>query len=187
MAALILVALSLGLSNFAAAIGIGVSGASASTRLKVAIVFGAFEAGMPVAGLALGRGLAAALGGAARWVSAGLLIATGAWALAQAIQAIQADRAGLTAGAPAGSPGTGRLIVTGLALSVDNLAVGFALGAFRVSLPVAVAVIGSVSIALSLAGLELGARIGARAGQRGELLGGLVLIAVGAAIAAGLI
>jgi putative Mn2+ efflux pump MntP len=40
---------------------------------------------------------------------------------------------------------------------------------------------------LSLAGLELGSRIGSRAGQRGELLGGLVLIAVGAAIAAGLI
>jgi putative Mn2+ efflux pump MntP len=40
---------------------------------------------------------------------------------------------------------------------------------------------------LSLIGLELGARIGARAGQRGELLGGLVLIAVGAAIAAGFI
>ncbi len=181
MPALILVALSLGLSNFAAAIGIGVSGGSARTRLKVGIIFGVFEAGMPVAGLALGRGLAGALGGAARWVSAGLLIATGAWALAQAI------RADGPADAPAGSQGTGRLIVTGLALSIDNLAVGFALGAFRVSLPVAIAVIGCVSIALSLAGLELGSRIGSRAGQRGELLGGLVLIAVGAAIAAGLI
>lgn len=181
MLALILVAVSLGLSNFAAAIGIGVSGASARTRLKVGIIFGAFEAGMPVAGLALGHGLAAALGGAAHWVSAGLLIATGAWALAQA------NRAGGPAAAPAGGQGTGRLVITGLALSIDNLAVGFALGAFRVSLPVAVAVIGSVSIALSLAGLELGARIGARAGQRGELLGGLVLIAVGVAVAAGLI
>jgi manganese efflux pump family protein len=179
--ALILVALSLGLSNFAAAIGIGVSGASARTRLKVGIIFGVFEAGMPVAGLALGRGLAGALGGAARWVSAGLLIVTGAWALAQAI------RADGPADDPARSQGTGRLIVTGLALSIDNLAVGFALGAFRISLPAAIAVIGCVSIALSLAGLELGSRIGSRVGQRGELLGGLVLIAVGAAIAAGLI
>jgi putative Mn2+ efflux pump MntP len=34
---------------------------------------------------------------------------------------------------------------------------------------------------------ELGARIGMRAGQRGELLGGLVLIGVGAAIGAGVI
>lgn len=181
MAALLLVALSLGLSNFAAAIGIGISGASARTRLKVGLIFGAYESGMPVAGLALGHGLAGTLGGAARWISAGLLIVTGAWSLAQAIRA---DPAGT---APAASQGTGQLLVTGLALSVDNLAVGFALGAFHVSLPVAIAIIGSVSIALSLAGLELGARIGTRAGRRGEVLGGLVLIAVGAGIAAGLI
>lgn len=181
MAALLLVALSLGLSNFAAAIGIGISGASARTRLKVGLIFGAFEAGMPVAGLAIGHGLARALGGAAHWVSAGLLIATGAWSLAQAIRADPADAA------PADGQGTGRLIVTGLALSTDNLAVGFALGAFHVSLPAAIAVIGSVSVALSLVGLELGARIGTRAGRRGEILGGLVLIAVGAAIAAGVL
>lgn len=181
MLALLLVALSLGLSNFAAAIGIGISGASARTRLKVGIIFGAFETGMPIAGLALGHGLARALGGTTRWISAGLLIATGAWALAQAI------RADAQAAAPASGQGISQLLVTGLALSTDNLAVGFALGAFRVSLVAAIAVIGGVSIALSLAGLELGAQIGARAGRRGELLGGLVLIAVGAAIAAGVL
>jgi putative Mn2+ efflux pump MntP len=49
----------------------------------------------------------------------------------------------------------------------------------------AVAVIGTVSIVMSLAGLELGARIGMHAGQRGELLGGLVLIGVGIAIGTG--
>ena len=60
--------------------------------------------------------------------------------------------------------GAGRLLVTGLALSTDNLAVGFALGAYRVSITVAAIVIGAVSVALSLLGLEIGARIGTRAG-----------------------
>ena len=46
MFALLLVAASLGLSNFAAAIAIGVSGVAARTRLRVGIVFGLFEAGM---------------------------------------------------------------------------------------------------------------------------------------------
>lgn len=87
---------------------------------------------------------------------------------------------------PAGQR-TGRLIVTGIALSVDNLAVGFALGTFQVSLPVAVIVIGAVSVTLSLIGLELGQRLGARTGDRGELLGGLVLIGVGIAVAAGVL
>ena len=75
-------------------------------------------------------------------------------------------------------------MITGLALSIDNLAVGFALGAYHVSFPVAAVVIGAVSIMLSLAGLELGARMGARTGQFGETLGNLILIAGGAAIAA---
>jgi putative Mn2+ efflux pump MntP len=179
--ALILVAVSLGLSNFAAAIGIGISGTSAASRLRVGIIFGLFEAGMPVAGLALGRGLARALGGAAHWTGAALLIATGTWALTQAIRGSQ-DPPKATS-----DQLTGRLIVTGLALSIDNLAVGFALGTYHVGLAVAAVTIGAVSVALSLVGLELGARIGAKAGNRGELLGGLVLIAVGAAIAAGLI
>jgi putative Mn2+ efflux pump MntP len=179
--ALILVALSLGMSNFAAAIGIGISGTSARTRLRVGIIFGLFEAGMPIAGLALGRGLARTLGSSAHWISASLLIATGAWTLIQAI------RSNPHPAPAADGQRTGRLIVTGLAISTDNLAVGFALGTYHVSLVVAAAIIGGVSVALSLIGLELGAQIGAKAGRRGELLGGLVLIAVGAAIAAGLI
>jgi manganese efflux pump family protein len=179
--ALILVALSLGLSNFAATIGIGISGASARTRVQVGVIFGLFETGMPVAGLALGRSLASALGGAAHWISAGLLIATGAWSLAQAAR-------GNSGHAPAaGDQRTWRLLVTGLAISIDNLAVGFALGSFHVSLAVAAITIGAISTGMSLAGLELGARIGAAAGHRGELIGAVVLIAVGAAVAAGVI
>lgn len=44
---------------------------------------------MPILGLALGHGLASALGHAARWVGAGSLIATGAYGLIQALRAGQ--------------------------------------------------------------------------------------------------
>ena len=53
MVALILVAVSVGLSNFAAAIGIGVSGIDARTRLRVGVIFGLFETAMPILGLLL--------------------------------------------------------------------------------------------------------------------------------------
>lgn len=43
-------------------------------------------------------------------------------------------------------------------------------------------VIGAVSVALSLLGLELGSRLGAEVGHRSELFGAGVLVAVGAAI-----
>ena len=140
-------------------------------------MFGLFEAGMPILGLVFGRGLASTLGSAARWIGAGLLIAAGGYALIRAWRGSGEE-------APAQSEGgIGRLLVTGIALSIDNLAVGFALGTYHVNLAVAALVIGAVSVALSLIGLELGAKIGTRTGQRGELLGGLILIAVGIAVA----
>jgi manganese efflux pump family protein len=181
--AVFLVALSLGLSNFAASVGIGVAGVSGRTRLRVGVIFGLFETGMPILGLLLGHSLAGPLGDAAHWIGAALLIATGIYAL---IQAVRGRRAGETGHqAAVASQRTGRLLVTGIALSIDNLAVGFALGAYHVSLVLATAVIGAVSVALSLIGLELGSRLGAKAGERGALIGGMVLIGVGVAIAAG--
>jgi manganese efflux pump family protein len=180
MLALLLVACALGLSNFAAAIGIGVSGTGTRTRLRVGIIFGIFEAGMPVAGLALGRGLAGSLGHSAHWAGAALLIATGAYGL------IQARWPGPAEDQPP-SQHAGRLVITGFALSIDNLAVGFALGTYHLGLAVSAAVIGGVSVAMSLVGLELGARIGIRTGRYGEYLGAAILLLVGAAIAAGLI
>ena len=185
MLALLLVALSLRLSNFAAAVGIGVSGIDARTRWRVGVIFGLFETAMPIVGLLLGRSLASSLGHAAHWIGAALLMATGLYAIVQAIRRPHRYRDQDQA-APAGQR-TGRLLVTGAALSIDNLAVGFALGTFHVSLAVAAVIIGAVSVTLSLVGLELGRRIGTKTGDRGELLGGLVLIGVGIAVATGVL
>ncbi len=86
MLALLLVALSLGLSNFAAAVGIGVSGIDGRTRLRVGVIFGLFEGGMALIGLLLGRSLASTLGHAAHWIGAALLVVTGLYAVVQAIR-----------------------------------------------------------------------------------------------------
>jgi putative Mn2+ efflux pump MntP len=180
--ALLLVAVALGLSNLAAAVGIGIAGVGRRARIRVGVVFGLFETGMPIVGLLLGRGLAANLGHATRWVGAALLVIVGSYT------AIQAARGGGET-SPAGTAGlsTGRLLLAGLALSVDNLAVGFALSAYHVGLVIAVTVIGAVSVSLSLLGLELGDRLGTKTADRGELIGGLVLIAVGLALATGIL
>ena len=185
MLAVLLVSVSLGLDNLGACIGIGISGIDARTRLRVGVIFGLFETAMPIFGLLLGHSLTSTLGHAAHWTGAALLIATGIYSLVQAIRSPDSP----TAQAPADPPGPQirPLLVIGLALSIDNLAAGFALSTLHVNLAGAVAVIGAVSIAMSLIGLELGSRLGPRTGQRGELLGGLVLIGVGIAIATGVL
>ena len=187
----------LGLDNLAAAIGIGVGGVRRATRVRVAVVFGLFEAGMPVLGLLLGHGLADSLGQVARWLGGAVLIAFG---VIQGVGLIRARRGPRTQAprrrggdqtaapepaARARPQRLGRMLIGGLVLSGDNLAAGFALGSYHVSLALAAAVFGVVSVVMSLAGLEIGARIGAATGDRSELIACALLIATGAVIAAG--
>jgi len=177
--ALLLVAVAVALSNFAAAVAIGVSGTDRRLRLRVGVVFGVFEAGMPIVGLLIGHGLAHRLGSSGQILGGVLLVLTGGYT---AISALRQE----------GSPqhadlGTGRLVWTAAALSVDNLVIGFALGAYAVPVLAAALVIGVVSVALSIAGLELGSRLGVALGERAELAGGVVLIVVGVGVGFGVV
>ena len=183
MVALLLVALSVGLDNFGAAAALGVAGGSAHLRLRVAAVFGVFEAAMPVLGILLGDSVAGSLGRHANLVAGLVLCLAGVYALVQ-------DRAeGAAAGGTIGpsGPSLRRLIVLAVALSIDNLAIGFALGAYHVNVFLAAGVIGVVSVGLTLAGLELGRRLGPRLGDWGERAGGILLVAVGVTVAAGVL
>ncbi|MGH2892656.1 MAG: manganese efflux pump MntP family protein [Solirubrobacteraceae bacterium] len=176
MLTLLLVAGSVGAGNFAAAIAIGLAGVDRQVRVRIAVVFGLFEAGMPVVGLVVGRSLSGSLGSRAHLVGGGLLILVG---LQTGISALRSDDDAPSALAGAPLP---RLILLGAGLSIDNLVVGFALGARNTPLVLSVIVIGAVSVGLSLLGLELGSHLGAEVGLRSELLGAGVLVAVGAAI-----
>jgi manganese efflux pump family protein len=187
--ALLLAAVAVGLSNLAASIGIGVTGVDARTRVQVGLVFGAFEAGMPVVGLLIGQQTAADLGQAVRWLGAILLMLVGASGLVRSLRDSRkrpAEGAAEEAEAP-DRPlhGLGRLLLAGLVLSLDNLVVGFALGTYQVSILAGAVVIGAVSVAMSLAGLELGGLLGRWVGRRSEQMSGVILILVGVAIAGG--
>ncbi len=85
----------------------------------------------------------------------------------------------------AGRPGIIQLLVSGFALSLDNLVAGFALGSYQVGVLAGVVVFGVISAGMSLAGLEFGARIGSRAGLVGRIIGGVVVAGVGVAIGLG--
>ncbi|HEY6425727.1 MAG TPA: manganese efflux pump, partial [Acidimicrobiales bacterium] len=137
MSGIVLVAAALGLSNFAAAIGIGLSGVDSRLRIRIALIFGFFEAAMPLLGLLVGHRVAGSIGSAASYLGGGLLIATGLYAFVQARMGHAPETAGRA--------NTGNLILAGAALSIDNLVVGFALGAYGVQLVEAAIVIAVVS------------------------------------------
>ncbi len=179
---LVLVSVSVGLSNFAGAIGIGLSGINVRTRVRVGLAFGFFEALMPIIGLLLGDAVAGFFGHYGKYVGGAILILTGAYTIVQARQTAVEEKARMPRSLRMQS-----LLVMALALSIDNLAVGFALAVYRIDVVLAGITFGVVSVIMSLAGLELGHRLGRRAEAWSEEIGGGVLMLVGLAIAAGVL
>lgn len=165
------------------------TGVTARTRLQVILVFGVFESGMPIVGLLIGQRIASDLGQAVRWPGAILLMVVGAFGLVRSLRDSRKSPTGESPqppAVPAVPPSRlGRLLISGFVLSLDNLVVGFALGTYQVDILTGAILIGAVSVAMSLAGLELGGLLGRWAGQRSEQMSGLILILVGAAIAGG--
>lgn len=190
MLAVALVAVSVGFSNLAASIGLGAAGVSMATRLRVLLTFGLFEAAMPIIGLLIGNDLAESIQGEAHWVGAALLVAVGSYGIISFVRRIRAPRQQPPSAAsarPGGRREWVKLAVSAFALSLDNLVAGFALGSYQVNLAVGALLFGTVSIAMSLAGLEFGARLGAYVGDTGEMIGGVVLVGVGLAIGFGVL
>src|ERR1700760_4209924 len=176
MVALLVVAVALGLNNFGAAIAIGVSGVDRRTEIKVATGFGLCDGVMPAIGMLIGTGLSGPLGSAARWAGAGILFATAVWGL---FEALRGDD-----DAPQVWHGW-RLLVSGAALSLDDLAVGLALGTVRYPIVLAVALFGLMSFVMSIIGLQLGGKLGKATGEHGEVVGAVMLLGLSGVMAAG--
>jgi putative Mn2+ efflux pump MntP len=180
---LILVGISMGLGNFACAVGIGLNGLTNKTRIQTAIIFGFFETIMPIIGLLLGRRFSPLFGIIGRYSGAGLLILIGIYLLLSAKnKKIQKNKFNNNYSFP-----VKYLILIGFANSIDNLIIGFAISfshyaLFQVAL---IAVI--ISVCLSLIGLEVGHKLGAIVEKWSAKISGLILILIGLVLGFGFI
>lgn len=175
---LVLAGLSVGFGNFSASVAIGLSGANRSLRLKLALIFGVFETGMPIVGLALGQQIASKLGGHSAEFGGGLLVLTGFYIIYEALSGTKDKEV-----KGAEYSGLAKILLTGLALSIDNLIIGFGLGAHHQPIPEAAIIIGITSVVLSLLGLEIGNRASSKLEEYSEAASGIILTLVGLAIA----
>jgi putative Mn2+ efflux pump MntP len=154
--------------------GIGARTFSVHAALRIALFFGGFQAGMPLLGHLAGRQLHAAIASVDHWVAFALLCAVGGHMIYESVQGHVGERRDILR-LPV-------LLLLSLATSIDALAVG--LGFACLNLPIArpAVLIGCVAFVMSLVGLRLGHRIGQTFERRAQLLGGLVLIAIGTRI-----
>ena len=166
--------LPLALDTFALAAALGMAGLERRDRLRVALLFTAFEAGMPIAGMLIGRAAGSFLGAWAGYGGIAFLILAGALLLRPGRQ--ESDEAGrlrLLAHARGLA-----ILDLGLSISVDELTIGLSAGLLGLSILLTVAWIGVQAFVATQVGLRLGARLGEEFRERAEWVAGVALILV---------
>jgi putative Mn2+ efflux pump MntP len=168
--------LSLGLDTFAVAFGFGLGGLPRERWLRLGLTLALFEGGLPIVGVLLGHHLGGLVGEVAAYMAAGLLIAIG---LRDVHEAVLERRSGADHAAEEELAPDHPLLLTGLSVGLDELAVGLSLGVLAVPLGPALAYIAVQAVVVAFLGLQLGSRLGTHLGEWAELAAGLALTLVG--------
>jgi len=175
MLRLVAFVLPLGVDSFAVAAALGAAGVTGTRdRLRVAAIFVAFEAGMPLIGVAAGGGIARLIGSVADYVAAAAVIGLGIFMLVHRSDEDQDD----TASRLSATHGLA-ILALGLSISLDEFAIGFSLGLVRLPVVPVIIAIAVVALVASQLGLALGSRISERFRERAEQLAAVALILLG--------
>ncbi len=170
-----LIAIGLAMDCFAVSLGVGTAGTAVGRRpiFRLFFHFGLFQAGMTLLGWLAGKTVVGYIAGLDHWVAFGLLTFVG----------VRMLRGGLrNAGDEPSLPDPSRgwtLVMLSVATSIDALAVGLSLALLSVNVFGSALLIGAVSAGLSLVGLMVGNQLSVRFGKSMEVLGGIILIAIG--------
>lgn len=172
---LLLVSVGLAADAFAVSIGKGLQlrRLRPGVVLAIALTFGVFQAAMPVIGYLLGSGLSDTVSEFDHWIAFGLLAAIGGKMIWEALTGDDEDEPEEDA-VP-----VRELLLLGLATSIDALAAGVGLAFLDVDIVLAAVLIGVVTFGLSVVGVVLGHRAGKALRGPAEIVGGVVLIAIG--------
>jgi putative Mn2+ efflux pump MntP len=163
---------------FAAAVGKGAALERPRWReaVRAGIIFGTIEAITPVLGWLLGVSAATYVTAWDHWIAFALLCGLG---IRMVLAGLQADH---KPNRRSDSHSFWLLAVTGFATSIDAMAVGVSLAFIDVSIVPVAAAVGATTLLFVTVGVMLGRAIGAIVGNRAEIVGGLLLIGIGAAI-----
>lgn len=174
-----LLSLAMSADAFAAAVvkGAGLERPSWREALRTGLIFGAIEGATPVLGWALGTAASRLITDWDHWIAFVLLGTLGVLMIRSGLQ----SKPSVTLGKPQ-RHSFWLLAVTGLATSIDAMAVGVGLAFINVSIWPVAAAIGCTTAVMVTLGVMLGRVLGMLAGQRAEIVGGVLLIGIGTGI-----
>jgi putative Mn2+ efflux pump MntP len=175
---LIFLALAMSTDAFAAAIGKGSSlhKPRLIEALRAGLIFGVIEAITPMIGWAIGHAATRWVEDWDHWIAFTLLVALGLHMIYNGLKADDDEVEKPT------QHSFMILAVTAFATSIDALAVGVGLAFVDVNILVASAAIGLATMTMVTIGMMLGRVLGTVVGKRAEMVGGVVLMLVGATI-----
>lgn len=176
--ALILLAFSMSMDAFAAAISKGAAAKHVSTQeiIRAALIFGVVEGITPLVGWGAGQAAQSFIAEYDHWVAFILLLILGIRMIRESFSAKDENETDNK------NNKLGILILTAIATSIDSMIVGVGLAFLDVHIGWTALAIGSATTFMAAIGMGLGKMLGKKVGQRAELVGGLVLIAIGSSI-----
>lgn len=171
---IILISISLALDSLAVSIAGGANAQKSKIlhAIKVAAFFGAFQAGMPLLGWIIGETIKDEIVQIDNWIAFFLLSGIG-------IKMIHESLTHNSDEEKKDILNNKTLILLSIATSIDALVVGITLGLLPVPLLLSISIIGIVTFILCFFGFLFGNKLGKLFGKRIEIIGGLVLIAIG--------
>lgn len=173
---LILIAVGLSMDAFAVAVCKGLSMKKLNYRqgFVIALFFGVFQALMPLVGWSLGMRFDQYISAYDHWIAFVLLALIGGKMILEAREKADEEPESFD------KLNIWELFVLAIATSIDALAVGITFALLpNTNIWASVTLIGSITFALSFAGVIIGNRFGSKYKSRAELFGGIILIAIG--------
>lgn len=175
------VALALAMSTDAFAVAVGKGAALQRPHFREALrtgaIFGVIEGLTPVIGWALGHWAAPYVQAWDHWIAFTLLGVLGLRMMREGLSGADDDGDGKPA-----SHSFWLLAVAGFATSIDAMAVGVGLAFIDANIVTTAGAIGLSTFIMVTLGVMVGRGLGKLVGKRAEIVGGLVLIAIGALI-----
>ena len=170
--------LPLAIDTFVLSTALGAAGLAKRERLRTSLLLTAFEAGMPVVGFLVGAGLGDVIGQWADYLAAAVLAVIGAWMLwprggddeeeEQKLRLLESARGWA-------------ILVLGLSISLDELAIGFGVGLLRLPLILLLTLIAVQAFLAAQLGMRLGSRLAQKTRGVAEKFAG-TLLALAAAL-----
>ena len=175
IAELLLIAVGLSMDAFAVSVckGLGMRRLNVRVALVLALLFGVFQAGMPVIGWLLGSQFLWLIEPVDHWIAFVLLGFIGGKMILDAVRG-EEEESGVV-----DRVAWGEFLMLAVATSIDALAVGISLAALNVEIVPSVLIIGVVTFVLSLVGVLVGHLFGSRFERPAQIVGGVVLVLIG--------